>query len=333
MHVTEYRKRRPTPRTWRVPSENTERNKTWSIHLPTPVCRGKREWREGVPAADCKGNGWKEEWGICSAVTRWLAVSEIAAVGPNYQTVTAKQARNFWELETSCACVCGKEKSGESMKRRDPLFTLSSLYKNKTDSLEGKMQLFIADSSKIEQSRWPEQRGSVCRGLCSTCGLHPERKNTVTKHFFLSECKVRQFPIRRFTGWWRYDSIHDYLWLFEREPTGESGLSLQIKKKQWGVVLSEARVLVADKPTRCGALRSFFSAASLPYTHIHTNTSAHLMSLLISEEREPPLQVHNRSAFPLSLSPHSHLFGRWNQSSSHRWHAVALETYKKRRCE
>lgn len=160
-----------------------------------------------------------------------------------------------------------------------------------------------------------------------------KEEHCTTKHFFLAESNVRQFHIREFTGWWRYDSTHDYLWLFEREPTSESGLSLQIKKKQWGVVLSEARVLVADKLTRCGALRSFLSAASFPYTHTHTNTPTHSMFLLISKEREPPLQPHNRSAFPRSLSPHSHLFGRWNQSISHRWHAVALETYKKRRWE
>lgn len=61
--------------------------------------------RKNALAADCKESGWKGVWGICLAVTRWLAVSEIAAVGPNYQTVTAKRARNFGELERGFSCV------------------------------------------------------------------------------------------------------------------------------------------------------------------------------------------------------------------------------------
>lgn len=95
------------------------------------------------------------------------------------------------------------------------------------------------------------------------------------------------------------------LWLLARQPRSERGLSVQIRKEQWGVVFSEAWVQVPDKVVRCGAFGSF--------RHTHTHTAFPL----ISEEREPPLHVHNRSAFPFPLSPHSHLFGRWNQNSSH----------------
>ena len=62
--------------------------------------------RKKVPAADCKVSGWEEVWGICSTVTCWLVESEIAAVGPNYQTVRVKQAGNFGELWRGCVCVC-----------------------------------------------------------------------------------------------------------------------------------------------------------------------------------------------------------------------------------
>lgn len=148
-----------------------------------------------------------------------------------------------------------------------------------------------------------------CSTLVSSLCLHVPQSIT---------CNVHPCHIREFTGWWRYDSTHGYLWLFEREPKGESGLSLPIKKKQSGVVLSEAWVLVADKLTCCGARRSFLPAASFPHTLTYTNTPTHSMFPLISWEREPALQPHNRSAFPLSLSTHSHLFGRWNRSSSHR---------------
>lgn len=97
---------------------------------------------------------------------------------------------------------------------------------------------------------------------------------------------VHQCRIREFTGWWWYDSTHGYLWLFEGEPECESGLSLQIKKKQSGVVWSKASVLVADKLTGCGARRSFLSAASFP--HIH-KTHPHTRCSRLSPRSESPL--------------------------------------------
>lgn len=104
-------------------------------------------------------------------------------------------------------------------------------------------------------------------------------------------CSVRQFHIRELTGWWWYDSTHDYLWLFEQEPKTESGPSLQIKKKQWGVVFSDAGVLVADKVTRCGAPRSFLSAASPPCTHTRTHTALNVPAYLRETRAlSPPTQ-------------------------------------------
>lgn len=107
----------------------------------------------------------------------------------------------------------------------------------------------------------------LCSTLVSSLCLHAPQSIT---------CNVHPCHIREFTGWWRYGSTHGYLWLFEREPKGESGLSLPIKKKQSGVVLSEAWVLVADKLTCCGARRSFLSALlihKLTQTHPHTRCS------------------------------------------------------------
>lgn len=89
---------------------------------------------------------------------------------------------------------------------------------------------------------------------------------------------VHQCHITEFSGWWGCDSTHGYLWLFDKEPKGEIGLSLQIKQKKSGVVLSEAWMLVADKLTCCGTLKERL----LPCLQIYTNTPTHLMFLLIS---------------------------------------------------
>lgn len=101
-----------------------------------------------------------------------------------------------------------------------------------------------------------------------------------------------------FTGGRLYDSAHDYLWLFESEPP-KARVAYQRRSRRssegWSSV--KARVLVADKPTRRGALGSFLSACLPPFflirTHSlsRTNTPTHTLDVppaYLSEEREPP---------------------------------------------
>lgn len=124
-----------------------------------------------------------------------------------------------------------------------------------------------------------------------------------------------------FTGGRLYDSAHDYLWLFESEPP-KARVAYQRRSRRssegWSSV--KARVLVADKPTRRGALGSFLSACLPPFFLIHThslsrtNTPTHTHSMfppLISPRNEsPPLQPHNRFLpfSPLFISSQSFIW-------------------------
>lgn len=146
-------------------------------------------------------------------------------------------------------------------------------------------------------------------------------------------------------------SVHQfYIWVFtadggtilhmitfgilrEKSPEGEYSLSQHIKKKkQWGVVFTDASVSVADKVTCCGACGSFDSTASFPCTQSHTNTK-HTLAVNVlaylwgTRALSSPMQ-----SFCLSPSLYlfsSHLFGRWNQSSSHCKYVVVVWTDKK----
>ena len=142
--------------------------------------------------------------------------------------------------------------------------------------------------------------------------------------------RSRHVHAGEFTGGRLYDSAHDYLWLFESEPP-KARVAYQHRSRRssegWSSV--KARVLVADKPTRRGALRSFLSACLPPFFLIHTHTLSLAQTHPHTHSMFPRLSLRGTRAplsnrtivfclFPLSLSPRSHLFVRWNQSSSQR---------------
>lgn len=207
------------------------------------------------------------------------------------------------------------------MERRDPLFTLSSLYKKLVWVSWRKMQLFIhpkfnkasdpCRAALFLGAIWEKNQTAFCvKESCATKHISYSL-NAMCVNFISERSRVDGDMI-----------LHVIIFgcLRAAELKSKSGLSPQIKEKQWGVVSTEAQVLVADKVTTLWCPQELPLSASFPYTRTlsHALTHTHSMFLLISEEREAPLHPHNRSAFPSSLSPHSHLFGRWNQSSSHR---------------
>lgn len=202
----------------------------------------------------------------------------MAAVGPNYQTVSGKSEwGNFWELEIKERFIIHIERRVWFSRRKSEIIYHRTIAQNPT--------------------KLPLTRGAFSGGS--------RRENPMASPQPLKGRKHPPVWMQRscgytgeFTGGRLYDSAHDYLWLFESEPP-KARVAYQRRSRRssegWSSV--KARVLVADKPTRRGALGSFLSACLPPFFLIHThslsrtNTPTHTLDVppaYLSEEREPP---------------------------------------------
>lgn len=210
--------------------EKTEKNKTFSIHLPIAICHSARARGKKV-SAESRGGGktcerfvqlWQAH--LCQKLHLLVLITkDFLAMQGGGTLQSWKEVA--WVMETS-----------RSLMNRDTLFTLSSLYKSKSDSLERKGNYSSRSSAnypKFNKAADPCSAALLLRTLQGK--IHFQVILVVIfnvktllhkKQPLLPESSAHPFYIRQFRGWRRYDSTHDYLWLFERGPRRE------IKKKQ-----------------------------------------------------------------------------------------------------